>query len=319
MLKSTPAERARSRYIVILFTDGTPDPLCSADTTPCGPMSCMPHSHCVPTTILNASSKQQEQYSCDPDYLVCTVPKKNWASAFNPPVDPSLYPGLLAGANYNTTPQLAHRRDRDDGAAEAVSRRLDSSSTPTCSSPLAALSNPLAVPFDLDRPAAEALLQAMAAAGNGTFQEFTSNTDINFLNINFSSIQVNNDVVVTYAVEPRTRSRPGTRISTDTDADGLSDDQESSLGTCAALARRPARRRGTPTATATATSSRCSTRTSGFDPLDPTKPHRQVRQSGGRHGRRWSDGLRGGVPQDRSLSPDTDGDLTLDTQRCAPV
>jgi hypothetical protein len=53
MLQSTPAERARSRYIVIMFTDGTPDPLCSADTTPCGSMSCMPHSHCVPTTVLD--------------------------------------------------------------------------------------------------------------------------------------------------------------------------------------------------------------------------------------------------------------------------
>jgi hypothetical protein len=75
MLSSTPAQRARSRYIIILFTDGVPDPLCSADTTPCGSMSCAPHTHCDPTTILNAMSQQQEQYSCDPDYLICTVPR----------------------------------------------------------------------------------------------------------------------------------------------------------------------------------------------------------------------------------------------------
>jgi len=62
MLQSTPAERARSKYIIILFSDGTPDPVCSADTTPCGTTTCAPHSHCDPTTILAANSQQQEQY-----------------------------------------------------------------------------------------------------------------------------------------------------------------------------------------------------------------------------------------------------------------
>ncbi len=310
MLKSTPAERARSRYIVIMFTDGTPDPLCSADTTPCGSMSCMPHSHCVPTTVLNASSQQQEQYACDPDYLVCTVPKKNWATAFNPPVDPSLYPDLLAGANYNTTPQLvtavtemmALQKQYHVGSIELDTNLLF---------PVAALSNPLAVPFDLDLPAAQALLQAMAAAGNGTYQVFTSNTDINFLNINFSSIQVNNDVVITYATNTNA-IETGSGISTDTDADGLSDDQENGLGTCAALGTTTCKKPWDSDGDGYGDFIEVQYEESGFDPLDPTKPTVKCVNPGvDTDGDGLMDCEEVFLKTD-PLSPDTDGDLTLD-------
>ena len=194
MLAATPAQRARSKYIIIFFTDGTPDPICSADTTPCGSKSCQPHTHCVPTTMLSASSQEQEQYACDPDYLICTVPKKNWGSAFNPPLDPSLYPQLEAGANYNTTPQIIASVDQImalQSQYHVGSITLDTNFL----FPVNALSNPLAVPFDLDRPAGEALLTAMAAAGNGSFKEFTDDTQINFLNVSFASLQVQNTIV----------------------------------------------------------------------------------------------------------------------------
>jgi hypothetical protein len=310
MLKSTPAERARSRYIVIMFTDGVPDPLCSADTTPCGPtMSCMPHTHCVPTTDLTSSGSQQEQYACNPDYLVCTVPKKDWASAFNPPVDPSLYPGLLAGANYNTTPQLlsavtemmALQKQYHVGSIELDTNLLF---------PLAALSNPLAVPFDLDRPAAEALLMAMASAGNGTFQEFTSNTDINFLNINFSSIQVKNDVVVTYASN-QNAIETGDSVAVDTDADGLTDDQERSLGTCAALSK-TCKTPSDSDGDGYGDFIEVQYETSGFDPLDPTKPTVKCVSPGvDTDGDGLMDCEETFLKTDPQ-SPDTDGDLTLD-------
>jgi hypothetical protein len=269
MLAGTAADRARSKYIIILFTDGVPDPLCSADTTTCGPMSCTPGQHCDPTTVLNASGQEQESYSCDPDYAICTVPKENWGTAFNPPLDPSLYPQLQAGANYNTTPQIlasvdeimALQKQYHVGSIELDTNFLF---------PVDALSNPLAVPFDLDRPAGEALLEAMAAEGNGSFQEFTDDTQINFLNINFASIQIQNDVVVTFASN-QSAIETGSALVADTDADGLSDAEETSLKTCVA------------------TSAKCPNpqdsdgdgytdfievlyETSGFDPLDPKKP-----------------------------------------------
>lgn len=270
MLKSTPAERARSKYIIIFFTDGIPDPLCSADRTPCGPgLFCKPHNHCVPTTVLSGSSKMAETYACNADYPICDVPRKDWKSAFNPPLDPKLYPQLMAGANYNTTPQILA------AVRQIMSLQMQyhvGSITLNTNFlfPVNALSNPLAAPFQLDRPAGDALLTAMAAAGNGTFQEFTDDTQINFLNISFASLQVQNNIVQSYASNQVT-SEIGSALVLDSDGDGLTDAEEQALGTCYAV------------------SAKCPTpwdsdgdgysdfievkyRTSGFDPLDKTKP-----------------------------------------------
>ena len=309
MLKSTPAERARSRYLIILFTDGTPDPLCSADTTPCGKMSCAPHSHCDPTTILNSMNQQTEQYVCNPDFLICTVPKAKWASAFNPPIDPSLYPQLQNGANYNTTPQLL----ASVGQIMALQSQYHVGSIELDTNflfPVAALSNPLAVPFDLDRPAAEALLTAMATAGNGAFQEFTSDTQINLLNINFSSIQVKNDVLVTYASN-RAAVETGTEMAADTDFDGLTDTQETTLGTCVGLGPKcPVP--GDSDQDGYSDLIEVLYKTSGFDPVGPTKPATPCAMPGVDSD---GDGLMDceeAFLTTQPLSPDTDGDLITD-------
>jgi hypothetical protein len=309
LVQSTPAQRARSRYIVILFTDGTPDPLCSADTTPCGSTTCQPHTHCDPTTILDANDQQQEQYTCDPDYLICTVPRADWASAFNPPVDPSLYAQLQNGANYNTSPQILNAVNQIIGLQSEYhvgSIEFDTNFL----FPVDALSNPLAVPFDLDRPAGEALLQTMASAGNGTFQEFTADTQINFLNINFASLQVKSDIVATYASN-HNAIETGTASESDTDSDGLTDEEEQTLGTCAAIS---------PSCANPADSDgdgygdflEVRYESSGFDPLDPKKPVTPCLTPGVDSD---GDGLMdceetylGTDP----LNPDTDGDLISD-------
>jgi von Willebrand factor type A domain/Bacterial TSP3 repeat len=312
MLKSTPAERARSKYILIFFTDGIPDPLCSADKTPCGKgLSCKPGTHCVPTTILSPSSMEEEHYECDDDYLICSVPKKNWGSAFNPPLSPSLYPQLMAGGNYNTTPQIIAAVDQIMGLAGQYHVGSITLNT-NFLFPVDALSNPLAAPFDLDRPAGDALLMAMAAAGNGVFQEFTDDTQINFLNISFASLQVNNSLVQSYVANQMTQEI-GSGLVLDSDGDGLTDTQEATLGTCAAL------------------SAKCPTpwdsdgdgysdflevkyKTSGFDPLDPTKPATPCLMPG-----QDSDGdglmdCEEAFLKTESLNPDTDGDYLSDLQ-----
>jgi len=278
MLASTAAERARSKYIIILFTDGTPDPLCNADSSPCGPsLTCAAGTSCNPTTVLNAQSQEQEQYGCTTDDLICTVPKTNWSSYFNPPVPTSLFPQLQAGGNYNTTPQIlgsvaqimALQTQFHVGSIELNTDFLF---------PVAALSNPLAAPFGLDRPAGEALLTAMAAAGNGTFQEFTSDTEINFENINFSAIQVQNSVVATFASN-QNGEEIGTSLVLDTDSDWLTDAQEANLGTCASanqvIAGLPAPSCQTPwdsDGDGYSDLVEVLYKTSGFDPLDATKP-----------------------------------------------
>jgi hypothetical protein len=232
-------------------------------------MTCQPHTHCVPTTVLSASNMEQEQYACDPDYLICTVPKMNWASAFSPPVPTSLYPQLEAGANYNTTSQLLTAVNRIMALQSEYHVGAISLNT-NFLFPVNALSNPLAVPFQLDRPAAEGLLSEMAQAGNGTFQEFTDDTQISFLNINFTSLQVSNSVVDTFASNQNAIETGGALV-VDTDADGLSDTEEESLGTCAFIS---------PKCPAPWDSDgdgysdfiEVKYRSSGFDPLDPKKP-----------------------------------------------
>jgi|HubBroStandDraft_2_1064218.scaffolds.fasta_scaffold68317_1 uncharacterized protein YegL len=311
VLKSTPAERARSKYIIILFTDGIPDPLCSADKTPCGGSFCKPHTHCNPTTILSSSSKQVEHYECDQDYLVCTVPRKDWASAFSPPVPTKYYPQLMAGGNYNTTPQIlaavhqimALQSEYHIGSISVNTDFLF---------PVNALSNPLAAPFDLDRPAGDALCKSIAEAGNGVFQEFTDDSQISFLNVSFASLQVNNSIVQSYVTNQMTQEI-GSGLVLDSDGDGLTDTQEAALGTCAAL------------------SAKCPTpwdsdgdgysdfieakyRTSGFDPLDPNKPATPCPAKGQDSD---GDGLMDCEETFLKTSPlnaDTDGDFLSDLQ-----
>jgi hypothetical protein len=269
MINSTPAERARSKYIVILFTDGVPDPLCSAQVTQCGPMTCQPGTHCVPTTILDAQSNQQESYKCVADYPICSVPKKDWANVFKPPVDPTLYPGLQAGADYNTTAQLYTSVDQIMGLQKQYHVGSIQVNT-NFLFPIAAVGSALAAPFNLDRPAGEELLKGIAAHGQGAFQEFTSNTDVNFLNINFAAVQVQNKIVATLASNQST-VETGADLEIDTDGDGLSDDEEKSLGTCDSLSPK------CPTPNDSDKDGYSdffeqANKASGFDPLDPKKP-----------------------------------------------
>ncbi|MBI4509328.1 MAG: VWA domain-containing protein [Deltaproteobacteria bacterium] len=200
MLKTSPAERARSKYVVIFFTDGTPDPQCSAQ------------------------ADERDKYA------VCEVPRRDWTSAFNPPLDPSLYPGLEAGGDYNQPRQVLQAVD-DIVALQEVYRvgelRLHSA---FLFDPEAA-ADPLARPFGLDRAAGVKLLTDVAERGDGTFTEFSSATRIGFLNVDYTSIKQENALAGLIATNEN--ALPG--AVSDTDGDGLSDAEEIGLGTCVGL------------------------------------------------------------------------------------
>jgi hypothetical protein len=256
IVESTPAERSRSKYVVVFFSDGSPDPQCSSAPTPCGTTTCPAHRHCRIDT-------------CVDDYLICSVAREDWATAFNPPVDPAYYPQLDRGADYNQPGQIL--RSVDDIIAlqdffHVGEVRLH---TGFLFDPAAA-SDPLAAPFGLDREGGAWILGQMAVHGRGDFTEFDSATQINFLNVDYTSFKEENDLVSLIATNTNTVPTSSSE-ALDTDGDGLTDDQETSLKTCVGR-------------TATCTDPTDSdqdgysdfvedrNRVSGFDPIDPNKP-----------------------------------------------
>ena len=176
MLKLSAAERAATSYVIVFFADGLPQPTCSVTTTTCGTGSCAPGSHCAPTTAA-VDGGTRESYLCQPDYLVCTVPKVDWATAFSPPLSSSLYPTLLPNESYNTTPQLLADVNRI-----VQLKTLDHLGALSVSTVFllaeGAITNSLAPTFYVDEPAPKALLQAMAQAGGGSFQVVSSSADL---------------------------------------------------------------------------------------------------------------------------------------------
>lgn len=256
IVASSPAERARSKYIIVFFSDGTPDPQCSASVTPCGTGQCPAHQHCRATV-------------CQDDYLVCTVPREDWSTAFDPPIPATLYPDLGEGADYNLTPQILRAVDDIMGLQDFYHVGEIRLHTAFLYDPEAA-SDTLAVPFGLDRDGGVALMTAMAQEGLGTFTEFDSASKIDFLSINYTPYIDENALAGLLATNLSVIDT-GSALKADTDRDGLTDEEEQAGLTCVGVS---------PTCSDPADSDGDGytdlfeerNRASGFDPLDPNKP-----------------------------------------------
>jgi hypothetical protein len=208
---SSPAERARSKYVVVFFSDGTPDPQCSSRETPCGAGTCPAHQHCRATT-------------CKPDYLICSVPRADWQDAFNPPIPADMYPELDKGADYNQPSQILRAVDDLLGLQDFYRVGEIRVHTAFLYDPEAA-SDPLAAPFGLDREGGVALMTAMAEHGLGTFTEFDSASKVDFLNINYTSFKEENGLAMVLATNLNVVDT-GAGLWSDTDGDGLVDEVE---------------------------------------------------------------------------------------------
>ncbi|MBI2376227.1 MAG: VWA domain-containing protein [Deltaproteobacteria bacterium] len=199
MIESSPAERARSKYVVVFFSDGVPDPQCFAN---------------APATFAN----------------VCTVDRDEWPDTFDlpPGTNPNtgaawswddfqgLYPDLDAGKDYNTPDQLA-RIVEDILELQEIYNineiRLHTGFLFDPNVPQAFITA-----FNLNRPVAIDLMNRLADAGNGTFTEFTSGGDINFLNINYAAVKrtyaMSNFLVFNSSAIPRTEGADQCDVST---------------------------------------------------------------------------------------------------------
>jgi hypothetical protein len=221
MAKSSPEERSRSKYVVVFFSDGNPDPQCWADPARSGD-----------------------------EPLVCDIARDRWPDTINPPAGYSeadfqnFFADLEAGRDYNTDEQIVTSVQDIAELQEIFQVNELRFHTGFLFDP-AVMDGPFKDAFQLDRDAGIALLRAMKDAGNGTFTEFTSGGSINFLNINYASVKksygltnlvVLNEAVANDAAVPRV----------DSDGDGLSDEEEDALRLCAYLAGGPACAGGDP-------------------------------------------------------------------------
>jgi len=294
LLKSSTAERARSKYVVIFFSDGTPDPQCSAQVTPCGTGTCPAHQHCRAT-------------ACQDDYLICTVPREDWETAFNPPIPPEMYPELGQGADYNQPSQILRAVDDIVGLQDFYHVGEIRLHTAFLYDPETA-SDPLAAAFGLDRDGGVALMTAMAEHGNGTFTEFDKASKISFLNINYTSFKEENSLAMVLATN-LSAIDSGAGLKADMDRDGLIDADE--LGqTCVA-----------PSATCTDPADTDGdgytdlfeerNRLLGFDPNDPKKPTTQCSSRGDADGDLLRDCEEEFLKTDPH-NPDTDADRIPD-------
>lgn len=224
IVSSSPAERARSKYVVVFFSDGTPDPQCSSRVTPCGTGTCPVHQHCR-TGI------------CKDDYLICTVPRRDWETAFAPAVPDDWYPELDHGADYNQPSQILRAVDDIMGLQDFYRVGEIRLHTGFLYDPEAA-NDPLVIPFGLDRAGGVELMTAMAEHGMGTFTEFENASKIDFLSINYTSFKEENELALLMASN-LSAVDTGAGAKADTDRDGLIDELELAGKTCATSKRAP--------------------------------------------------------------------------------
>ncbi len=249
MQSSSLAELARTKYVIMFFSDGTPDPVCYGCVTD-------PPNH--------------PRYSpdCHEDlHVVCTlmddiVLDMDYA-------EPGMFPMLEGGSDYNHNYQIFQLVDaimdlknafhpgelRFHTAFLYCRDQFGNPTSPLCAAAEAA--------YNLDPDRGRALLREMATRGNGTFRDFTSGQDVNFLNIDYTSIK--REYGARMLLVSNTNAYPGNDVFlADSDGDGLDDDEEMRNGTD------PIKADSDGDGYGDLVEERL--RSAGFDPMDPLRP-----------------------------------------------
>lgn len=240
MLQSDPAELARTKYVVIFFSDGAPSPVCciSAEETVGDlgeiPFGCAPEPWEVAQAGIPYCEGSEEQTICN---------DQDWLDTFRdlpPPEDgegniPDYGDGTLAalnelepGDNYNRIYQIEDLVSEIMELGETFGvGELRLHTTLLFDSTL-----PDAVKqiYRLNRCRSEQLLRRMAELGNGVFRDFENSDEIDFLSFNFTALKQSFTLVGTMAQNANALPTPDGFLP-DSDGDGLDDDTELALGT----------------------------------------------------------------------------------------
>ena len=211
MITASPVERIRTKYVVIFISDGAPEPQCLEG---CG----------------------NDFYLCQYDSW-CDAPREEWCDNFL--LDPgprcefmkTWYPAMTEPCRaYNSQTQIVQRVNEimDLGEQYSVGEiRLHTAFLFVPGLPAAVLELIDGTPDDpvpLEERA-EQMLVAMAQAGDGLYRNFTSGQQIDFLDINYSSVArpfgMTNLIVTNTNRWPRNPP-----FDVDSDADGVVDRDE---------------------------------------------------------------------------------------------
>lgn len=246
MLNTSKDELARTKYVVIWFSDGAPDPLCciQADAQVGAidlPFGCQPESwetpdpntvYCegIPENNICLVSAALDNFRNNVQGVVGGSGQPNYGSGVTQAVA-----GLKVDANYNRIFQIEQEmRDivkfgKDFGVGELQfnTALLDD---PT-------LSDVVKSTFELNSCREKGLLQDMATIGNGQFRDFSNSQSIDFLSFDFTSLKQEFTLIDNYAVNFNALPPGGDPkvldYRPDSDGDGLDDDTEFQIGTIA--------------------------------------------------------------------------------------
>ncbi len=239
MLRSDPGELARTKYVVLFFSDGVPSPVCciSAEEDQGAlnhPFGCASEPWETFDDTLPFCEGQEEVPVCN---------FEEWLENFRDvnQQDPAATPdyggdtiaaldGLEAGDNYNRVYQIEDLTSEmmelgetfGVGEIRLHTMLLWDSTLPDAVKQI----------YRLNRCRAESLMQRMAELGGGVFRDFEGSGEIDFLSFNFTSLQQGYGLVQTLAMNANAVVGVDGTFSADSDGDGLPDSLElDELGT----------------------------------------------------------------------------------------
>jgi len=194
----------RTKYAIFFLTDGTPFPECSQNNP--------------------ADDNPPDIPTCAADPTTCTICQIGGTS--------SLFPNLMAGADYNQPYQLIQLVNNMHRLADSYSVGELKFNAVQLLVPNAEQCCPVCFSNDPTGAQAQALLVGMAqqAQGLGTYTLFQNAQDLSFVDYDFTSLQEDfliRNLIVYNANEVVTN----TGIELDSDGDGISDADEFALGT----------------------------------------------------------------------------------------
>lgn len=230
MLRSDPGELARTKYVILFFSDGVPSPVCCITAEQ--DQGSLNHPFDCPSEPWEAYDDTLPYCEGQEEVPVCNLDE--WLENFRNvnAQDPAATPdyggdtiqaldGLEAGDNYNRVYQVEDLTSEimelgetfGVGEIRLHTMLLWDSTLPDAVKEI----------YRLNRCRAERLMQRMAELGNGVFRDFEGSAEIDFLSFNFTSLKQGYGLVQTLAMNANAVIGPDGELTADSDGDGLPD------------------------------------------------------------------------------------------------